>query len=251
MKNVLYGLAVISLLSAGCGVVGPEDSEFARTHSVPDQALQVWIEVPEGAPPESGWPLLLFLHGAGERGKDLTQVKVHGPPRLVGELAVLREFVLVAPLCPQDEWWEARSLKSVLDKVLETLPVDPDRLCVTGLSMGGYGTWELLAHYPDFFAAAVPICGGGDPTRLWPEVSADFDLQDLMHAKDVALRVYHGEHDSIVPVEESHLLVEALRAEGGDVEFTIYPDGGHDSWTRTYARPELYMWMLEQRRSLP
>jgi predicted peptidase len=218
---------------------------------VTDQALKVWMEVPEGVPPEAGWPLLLFLHGAGERGEDLAQVAVHGPPRLVEELSVLREFVLVAPLCPRDAWWEARSLKSVLDTVLKTLPVDPERLCVTGLRMGGYGTWELLAHYPDFFAAAVPICGGGDPARLWAEESADFDLQDLMHAKDVALRVYHGERDEIVPVEESRLLVEALRAEGSDVEFTVYPDGGHDSWTRTYARPELYMWMLEQRRFLP
>ncbi|MBN2840022.1 MAG: prolyl oligopeptidase family serine peptidase, partial [Coriobacteriia bacterium] len=113
--------------------------------------------------------------------------------------------------------------------------VDEDRVYVTGLSMGGFGTWALAAAYPDRFAAIAPICGGGDPE------------QACRHA-DVPTWAFHGEQDQVVPVERTEEMVEALQACNGDVRMTLYPDLGHDSWTVTYDNPELYEWMLKQRR---
>ena len=198
-----------------------------------------------------GWPLLLFLHGAGERGDDLKRVVVHGPPRLVDEMEALQGCVVLSPQCPRNEWWRPATLRALLDEVLAAHPrIDRDRLYVTGLSMGGYGTWSLVAEYPDLFAAAIPICGGGSLNRLSSDYGArgEFDIEKLKRARDLPIWAFHGDADEVVPVGETLLLVEALRETGRAVKLTVYPDVGHDSWTRTYADPSVYAWLLRQRR---
>jgi predicted peptidase len=112
------------------------------------------------------------------------------------------------------------------------LNVDPDRIYVTGLSMGGYGTWRLAATYPERIAAAVPICGGGNAEKLAKGLSK------------VPIWAFHGGKDPAVPIKESQAIVDAVKAEHGDIEFTIYPDAGHDSWTETYNNPKVYDWLL-------
>lgn len=180
------------------------------------------------------WPLLLFLHGAGERGSDLTQVKKHGPPKFLDERPDF-PFIVVSPQCPAGEWWDTTVLSALLDEIIAKYRVDEDRVYVTGLSMGGFGTWMLASCEPWRFAALVPICGGGNPL--------------LAHKiKHLPIWVFHGAKDPVVPLARSEEMVAALRALGANVRFTVYPDAGHDSWTETYNNPALYDWLLQQRR---
>ena len=129
--------------------------------------LHYWLALPPESEkkPEGGWPVIFFLHGSGERGANLDLVKKHGPPKLVGKTPELNKFIIVSPQCPDGRWWDLVALKGLIDNTIKTQPVDKDRVILTGLSMGGYATWGLLAAYPDLFAAAVPICGGGDPSK--------------------------------------------------------------------------------------
>lgn len=192
--------------------------------------------LPEGYGKEKKrWPLMLFLHGAGERGDDLNKVKVHGPPKIV-ETRKDFPFIVVSPQCPEGDWWTKKTemLINLLDYIIANYDVDTERVYLTGLSMGGYGSWALASEYPDRFAAVVPICGGGN--RIMS-----------IFLKDTPIWAFHGAKDSVVPVEESKELVEAINARGGNAKLTIYPEANHDSWTETYNNPEVYDWLLEHR----
>jgi len=183
------------------------------------------------------WPLMLFLHGAGERGDDLEKVKKHGPPKIVQTRKDF-PFIVVSPQCPEDDWWTKKTevLINLLDEIIARYDVDTERVYLTGLSMGGYGSWALASEYPDRFAAVVPICGGGNRTM------------SLM-LKDVPIWAFHGAKDSVVPAEESKDVVDAINRRGGNAKLTIYPEANHDSWTQTYNNQELYDWLLEHRRA--
>lgn len=199
--------------------------------------LRYFLFLPQGhgsaEKKEEKWPLMLFLHGAGERGDDLDLVKKHGPPKLVGEKKDF-PFITISPQCPANKYWNAQQMAKLVDHVANTYSADPKRLYVTGLSMGGFGTWNLLADYPGKFAAAVPICGGGNP-----------EAAEKM--KGTPIWVFHGAKDTAVPIAKSEAMVDALKKVQGNVKFTIYPDAGHDSWTETYNNPEVYKWLLEQK----
>jgi predicted peptidase len=179
------------------------------------------------------WPLVLFLHGSGESGNDLGKVKAHGPPKLV-EANGPFPFILVSPQSP-GRGWNPDVLNALLDTVIKDYRVDKNRVYLTGLSMGGYGTWSLAAAYPQKFAAIAPICGGGSP-------------EDAVKLAKLPIWVFHGAKDPTVPLKRSEEMVEAIKAAGGHPKFTIYPDAGHDSWTATYDNPEFYQWLLAQRR---
>ncbi len=183
------------------------------------------------------WPLILFLHGAGERGSDLELVKKHGIPKIV-ETQKDFPFIVVSPQCPEESWWtdEIETLKALLDETISQYKVDKHRIYLTGLSMGGYGTWSLASAYPEYFAAIVPICGGGE-TSMGPKL------------RKVPVWAFHGAKDTIVPVQKSVEMVEAVKAAGGDAKLTVYPDAQHDSWTQTYNNQELYDWLLAHRRA--
>ncbi len=188
---------------------------------------------------QAPWPLLLFLHGAGERGNDLNQLKKHGPPKRVEKGDRSLPFVVVSPQCPKVGWWSSETQVDTLDALLESIVsdyrIDADRIYVTGLSMGGYGTWRLAAAYPDRFAAIAPICGGGNP-------------DDAEHIAHLPTWVFHGAKDDVVPIKKSEEMVDALKAAGSDVEFTVYPDAGHNCWGKPYAGSELYDWFLTHTR---
>jgi len=183
--------------------------------------------------PKKKWPLVLFLHGAGERGNNLELVKKHGPPKLV-ESGRQFPFILVSPQCPAGDFWRMEVLDGLLEEIEAKHRVDRKRIYVTGLSMGGFGTWALSLVYPQRFAAIAPICGGGSPF-----------LADRI--KHLPVWVFHGEKDSVVPLARSAEMVAALRHCGGNVKFTAYPKANHDSWTVTYDNPELYRWLLRHK----
>ena len=180
-------------------------------------------------------PLILFLHGSGERGDDLVHVGDEGLPEI---LASSPEAVIIAPQCPEDTRWTDHldALESILDEVIARYRIDKGRVYLTGLSLGGQGAWFLAARAPERFAALVPICG-----------RSDSEAADRL--KDVPTWVFHGADDDTVPSNESEKIVSALQAVSGNVKLTVYPDTGHDSWTRAYSEPEMYTWMFSQRRA--
>lgn len=213
-----------------------QTSQTLRQKITKTISSQYWLALPKDYPkqPKKKWPLLLFLHGAGERGNHLAAVKVHGPLKLI-EQGREFPFILVAPQCPANDWWRPDVLAALLDDIERRYRVDKQRVSVTGLSMGGFGTWSLALEYPDRFAAIAPICGGGH----WWVVS---------RIKHLPTWVFHGKKDSVVEYARSVEMVTALRQCGGNVKFTTYPNANHDSWTATYNNPELYRWLLRQKR---
>ena len=183
------------------------------------------------------WPLILFLHGAGERGDSLDLVKKHGPPKLIEQEKEF-PFIVVSPQCPVQTWWTEMldPLVALLDEIQSKYAVDPNRVYLTGLSMGGFGSWALGCRNPERFAAIAPICGGGD-----------WFLADRL--KNVPVWAFHGAKDPVVPLRESTEMVEALKRAGGDAQLTVYPEAQHDSWTEAYNNPKLYEWFLSHRRN--
>ncbi|MDP6058174.1 MAG: PHB depolymerase family esterase, partial [Pirellulaceae bacterium] len=171
------------------------------------------LYLPEEYEERESWPLLLFLHGSGERGDDLERVKVHGPPKLIGQGKNF-PFIVVSPQCPKNHRWQAAELTTLLDQIEEDHNVDPDRVYVTGLSMGGFGTWALASFAPHRFAAIAPVCGGGE--TYW--------VRDLTH---LPTWVFHGGKDQSVPVRRSQEMVDALEKRKGNVKLTVYPETGH------------------------
>ena len=183
---------------------------------------------------DTRWPMIVFLHGAGERGDDLELVKKHGPPKIAEEKEDF-PFVVLSPQCPEGNWWERENLIALLDEIVANYDIDEERIYLTGLSMGGFGTWALAVDHPGLFAAIAPICGGGS---RW-------------HAsllKDTPVWAFHGRKDDVVPLIRSKEMVDAVKAAGGDAKLTVYRDAGHDSWTRTYDNPALYEWLLSHKR---
>ena len=179
------------------------------------------------------WQLILFLHGAGERGYELQRVRQNGPPR---DLDTQPDFpaIVVAPQCSPDEWWSPFELNDLLDRLESRYRIDPTRIYLTGLSMGGFGSWQLATESPKRFAAVVPICGGGDPT-------------DVARIKHIPIWVFHGGKDEVIPLQRSKEMVDALKKIRGKVKFTVFPEAGHDSWTPAYSTPDLYPWLFKQR----
>lgn len=192
------------------------------------------------------WPLILFLHGAGERGTDLQLVAKHGPPRL-DTAETNFPFIVVSPQCPDGNIWSDDLLLALLDDVENKYAVDPHRVYLTGLSMGGFGTWNLGISHPERFAAIAPVCGGGETILI--TLAQHYDATQLARMKTLGVWAFHGGKDTTVATAESVRMVEALKQAGcTNVKLTIYPEAGHDSWTQAYADPELYKWFLQHRR---
>ncbi len=254
MKTTVHLLSALSLLaftsctsmkpkSPALGVLTPSKLTWRVTRSA---EMRYLVYLPKDYDARSGkqWPLMLFLHGAGERGTNLQRVAVHGPPKLVQQ-GTNFPFIIVAPQCPEGQRWETDSLMQLLDHVMKTCAVDHSRVYLTGLSMGGFGSWKLGIAHPEKFAAIVPICGGGET----------IDVLLANRERAAALRslgawAFHGAKDPVVPLEESERMVAAFKKAGvREVKLTVYPEAQHDSWTETYNNPELYEWLLKHRRA--
>lgn len=180
------------------------------------------------------WPLLIFLHGSGESGVDLEKVKVHGPPKLI-EQGKKFPFIVVSPQAPPQAGWQVETLKAMLDDLKKKYRIDNDRVYLTGLSMGGFGTWNLSEKFPDEFAAIAPICGGGDVEKAWK----------LRH---MPVWCFHGAKDDVVPPAASQTMVDAVRQYNANVKFTLYPEANHNSWEVTYNNDSLYTWLLAHKK---
>lgn len=200
------------------------------------------LYLPPSYQPEGGeqWPVVFFLHGAGERGADLSELGKHGLVRQVKEKRDF-PFILVAPQCPLDWTWD-RSLEELdllLEEIITNFRVDMEQVYLTGLSMGGYGTWHWAMRQPNAFAALVPICGGTMPLMGFP--------QKIAALKHVPIWVFHGADDQVVPAARSQELVDVLTALDAPIRFTKYAGVGHHSWDRAYNESELIPWLLKQK----
>ncbi|MCM8529875.1 MAG: prolyl oligopeptidase family serine peptidase [Lentisphaeraceae bacterium] len=210
------------------------DAVFSKTVSINKDFL---VYKPKNYSSEKALPLMIFLHGMGERGNDILKAKKHGPSK-EAESKKDFPFILIVPQCLKDTkagkgkgWWKPNDLELLLTHVKKTYKVDEKRIYLTGLSMGGFGSWAWAAKSPQHFAAVAPICGGGNP-------------KTAKSLKKLPIWVFHGDKDSAVNISKSQVMVDALKKIDGNVKFTIYPGVKHDSWTQTYANPELYTWFL-------
>ncbi|AXG73371.1 phospholipase [Flavobacterium arcticum] len=181
-------------------------------------------------------PLIIFLHGSGEKGNDLERVKVHGPFKYL-KTHKLDAYVL-APQCPQEEYWDQEVLYRLIQKVIKENKIDPNRIYLTGLSMGAWGAWNLAFSHPDMFAALVPIAGFVDRVPMIENCKI----------KDIPTRIFHGLVDDVVDVNYSINIYKKLKTCSTDIELTIFDDANHDSWTRVYDDPTIYEWMLQQKK---
>lgn len=234
-RRALLGLP---LLVASCAHP-PSPRQQAVTLTVAGHRLpmRAWIALPRGydADPQRVWPLVVFLHGRGESGDDLRLVLAHGPPRHA-EAGRDYPFVLLSPQIEARQRWQPEHLHGLLEAATERWRIDRDRVCCTGLSLGGGGTWAWASNFPDDLAAIAPVCGFGNAAAV-------------CRARHVPVRAYHGDADDVVPLAAQQACVDALRACGGNVHFTVYPGVGHDAWVPAYEDSALVPWLLDQRRT--
>jgi len=246
----LFATALLLALT-GCNSIAPKEFNQAQMikpfkfHKTQSINLNYLLFLPANYETKSakGWPLILFLHGAGERGSDVWQTAIHGPARYIAQHPDF-PFILVSPQCPAGQHWSNDSLLPLLDEITRKYKVDTARVYLTGSSMGGYGTWELGLTYPEKFAALAPVCGGGQMITL---ILASREKPQAL--KTLPVWAFHGAKDPVVPIEETQRMIDALKKIGAkETKLTVYPEAGHNSWTKTYNDPQLYEWLLEHER---
>ena len=232
MKRLLP-LALLLSACAGPGAIASTPPEPGQRPQAPvaEGGYEYHLHIPTGARGEQDWPLLIFLHGSGERGSDIAKVKVHGPPK-VADRDPAFPFILVSPQLPEGEDWDLAKLDAIVDRAMEALPVDPARVYLTGLSRGGHATWRWAAEEPTRFAAIAPVAGRGNPGTA-------------CRLMDLPVWAFHGDRDDVVLPEGSFAMSRAIRACGGrQARLSIYPDLGHNAWDPAYDDPALYEWFL-------
>lgn len=259
MKSVVaqtLSLAVIAMITIHADTRGDDVASRFEAQTMPygDGAkLPYRVLKPSKVDAGKKYPLLIFLHGAGERGDDNTR-QLKYLPAWFSEAKMRDAFpcYFIAPQCPRDHRWgsldwrkkmkrytkepvpEAAAVLAIINKAMKEYPIDASRVYLTGLSMGGYGTWELASRHPDLFAAIAPICGAGDPSKAKKLV-------------DIPTWIWHGDKDGAVPVDRSREMVAAIKAAGGNPKYTELPGVGHNSWTPAYNNPDgVVQWLFKQ-----
>lgn|GEM_PF-1274723 len=223
---------------AGC--FEPRVAEVGPADSATEYKYAIFVPKAYESDGEKKWPLLLFLHGSGECGTDGVRQTTIGLPREIERRADSFPFITVMPQA-HARWFTGENEQAVwqmLDATATNYRVDLDRIYITGLSMGGFATWDFISKRPDVFAAAAPVCGVGD-------------VNFIANAKHVPIWAFHGANDANVPVSGSRDPIQSLRTLGADPKYTEFADGDHYIWDRVYADSRLYDWMLEHKRAAP
>lgn len=255
--KVFFWLVIFSFTAIGAN---RETGFLNRTVTNGKDTSRYQVYVPANWDKKQKWPVILFLHGAGERGDDgLAQTEV-GIGTAIRKYQDRFPAIIVMPQCRKEVWWQTPEMEAMALKALELsireFNGDAQRIYLTGLSMGGYGTWAMARNHPGKFAAFAPICGGVEiPERLRksagitsvPDEGVDLYAMTAKNIGKTPVWIFHGDADPAVPVEGSRKMNAALKAAAGNVKYTEYPGVKHDSWVKAYADPELMTWMLAQK----
>ena len=232
MKKAILILALVAPSLAAAPA--RENGFLDKTIEHEGATVKYVVFVPKGYNPEKPHPTILFLHGAGERGDDgQVQVKV-GLGAAIKKAEEKWNYIVIFPQVPKGKNFTdiEKLVLAMIDKTKKEYKVDEKRLYITGLSMGGMGTWFFTCKYPDMFAAAAPVCGRGNPA-------------DAAKIKDLPIWNFHGEKDNAVPIKGSQDMIDAIKAAGGNPKFTIYPGVGHNSWDNAYNNEKLEEWFIQ------
>lgn len=261
--RIPLGAIAVLLLASPCFARKQDTGFLNRTVQVAGTEYRYQVYVPANWTPTQKWPVILFLHGWGEKGTDGLQHTQVGIGVAIRSHADRYPFIVVFPQCREGRAWSDDDMMQLAFATLQAATKefhgDADRTYLTGLSMGGFGTWEIASRYPHKFAAIAPICGG----IHWPDQKDIPDRLRVLHrepdAYDVVAReigrtpvwAFHGDADPIIPVAESRLLVDALKKAGGNVRYTEYPGVDHNSWDKAYAEHDFPTWLLQQKLAGP
>ncbi|MBI3412180.1 MAG: prolyl oligopeptidase family serine peptidase [Planctomycetes bacterium] len=231
--GLVIGLALVTTLSAGEPKTGFND----RIHKGKDGDSKFVVFIPHNYSADKEFPIILFLHGAGGRGIDGKRLAIGGLAEAIRSREKNFGFIVVFPQA--EKTWQAGSADAnralaILDEVKKEYKADSKRVYLTGLSMGGYGTWSLAAAHPDRWAAIAPVCGGGSPANA----------EKIKH---IPCWCFHGDKDTTVRVEQSRQMIKALKDAGAEPRYSEFPDVGHNSWDAAYATSELYQWFLSNK----
>jgi predicted peptidase len=257
MATLILSLCAAAIVCAR----GHETGFLDRTISLQGTTYRYQVFVPEDWTPHQKWPVILFLHGAGERGDDGLQQTDVGIGTAIRDDRGRAPAIVVMPQCRKNLWWTIPPMDDLAIAALEAASKefhgDADRTYLTGISMGGYGAWHLAEKYPGRFAAMVVICGGIRPPaatlKAHPELVKWTPPDDPKSYSEAAAKagkipvwIFHGADDDIVPVTESQRMYAAMKAMGADAHYTEYPGVKHVSWDKAYNEPKLFPWLLSQ-----
>ena len=230
MKKLVYIVLFLPLLCLG----QIETSGTIKAELVSKFELNYLLQKPNNN--KDLKPLIIFLHGSGEKGTDLEKLKIHGPLKYA-KTHELDAYIL-APQCPENKYWESEELYLLIQKVLAENKIDKSRIYLTGLSMGAWGSWNLAFAHPELFAALVPIAGFVDRVPM----------VENCKISTIPIRIFHGLQDDIVNANYSIAIFNKLRGCNKDIKLQLFDDANHDSWTRVYDNPAIYEWMLMQKK---
>ena len=226
--NIMVPVFLLSLLSfAQKDIVSKVKIEVVQK-----QELGYTLHIPLHSKEKK--PLLIFLHGSGENGSDVEKVKIHGPFKYLKNHDL--DFYVLAPQCPEGQQWNPDILYELILKIQKENNIDANRIYLTGLSSGGWGTYSLALKHPEMFAALMPVSGFVDIIQL----------EDICKMEAIPTRIFHGLLDDVVPVDNDIAIYKELTRCNKEVELTLFNDSGHDCWTQVYDNPETYAWMLKQ-----
>ena len=261
--SVAACLFIILIFGNSIKTPGTETGFLDRSVKVLTETYRYQVFLPRGWSKKHKLPVILFLHGAGERGDDgLIQTEV-GIGAAIRRNVDRFPAIVVFPQCRRSSWWTDVKMQEqammALNQSIKEFNGDDERVYLTGLSMGGYGTWSIASKFPGKFAVVVPICGGIRPPSRTPgpeevkneEPGADPYLDTAKKIGQTPVWIFHGADDKIVPTEESRKMHDALKSAGGNVKYTEYEKVGHNSWDKAYAEQELLSWMFAQKLKKP
>ena len=205
-------------------------SEFKKEVKV-EKSISYILDLPNDA--KSKLPLIVFLHGSGERGVNLEMVKAHSP--FTYKNLIKEPVAILAPQCPENTWWDTQAIYFLIKEIVQKYKIDESRIYLTGLSMGGWGTLKLAGEHPEMFAAVAPVCAPTDRVML----------ANIHNYKEMNIKIYHGGMDNVVLPENAFNFWMALHPVNPKAELIVFPNDNHNSWDSTYSNPEFYQWMLQ------
>ncbi|MDC8104448.1 prolyl oligopeptidase family serine peptidase [Chryseobacterium sp. PTM-20240506] len=229
LRHALFLLPLFSLQINGQEIKAELNKEIKRT-----EKISYILDYPQKV--KGNLPLIVFLHGSGERGTDLEMVKAHSP--FTYKNLIKEPVAILAPQCPADSWWDTITVYNLIKEIQKKYKIDASRIYLTGLSLGGWGTLKLAMEHPEMFAAVVPVCAPTDQIMT----------ANVNRYKDLNMKIFHGGMDDIVLPENAFRLYQKLHPVNPGAELIIFPNDNHNSWDSAYSDPGLYEWMLSKKK---